>query len=289
MAVERDRWVGAPIDSHGRERPFAAKLAVIHEALARTQFHTLRRHAPVRLVVPRSLRRLARAMHAFGPVTPALFNVLGAGFSESCLEDDLGTGDVATLAGEMYLRTFERALTARGVPFAYAGGETLDESIAGASWVVVATAGGLKPALFESLRAVAANGLVVTIGPRVPDRDGSMRLLEAPLDVRGLELETLDDVARAGALVARRIDQLGLPTYPVDPADAHVCVHDDADGKPRVAFVMNPAPQAIVARVALPADGEIEDALDGARVARTRGAFEIPIDGRTVRMFTLRP
>ncbi len=287
MAVERDRWVGAPIDPHGRERPFAAKLATLHAALDRTQFHTLRRRAPVRLVVPRSLRRLARATHAFGPVTPALFNVLGAGFSESCLEEDFGTGDIATLSGEMYLRTFERALAVRGVPFAYAGGETLDESITGASWVVVATAGGLKPELFESLRAVAKNGLVVTIGPRVPDRDGSMRLLETPLDVDGLELETLDDVARAGALVARRIDQLSLPTYPIDPSDAHVCVHEDAGGKARIAFVMNPTPHAVIARVALPSEGEIEDVLDGARIARTRGAFEIPIDGRTVGMFTL--
>jgi beta-galactosidase len=221
-------------------------------------------------------------------VTPALFNVLGAGFSESCLEDDLGTGDVATLASEAYLRTFERALSARGVPFAYAGGETLDESILGASWVVVATAGGLKPELFDSLRAVAAAGIVVTIGPRVPDRDGSMRLLEAPLDVNGLEVEPLDDLARAGALVAKRIDQLALPTYPIDPPDAHVCVHHDADGNARLAFVMNPAAAPIVARVALPADAEIEDALDGERIARVRGAFEIPVDGRTVRMFTLR-
>ncbi len=115
-----------------------------------------------------------------------------------------------------------------------------------------------------------------------------MRLLESPLDVTGLELESLDDVARAGALVARRIDQLSLPTYPIDPTDAHVCVHDGPDGKGCIAFIMNPAPLATVVRVALPADGEIEDALDGTRIARARGAFEIPIDGRTVRMFTLR-
>jgi hypothetical protein len=66
-----------------------------------------------------------------------------------------------------------------------------------------------------------------------------------------------------------------------------VCVHEDAEGKARVAFVMNPTPHAVIARVALPSDGEIEDVLDGSRVARTRGAFEIPIDGRTVRMFAL--
>jgi beta-galactosidase len=56
MAVERDRWVGAPIDAHGRERPFARRFEELHRALERTRFHTLRRRAPVRLVVPRSLR-----------------------------------------------------------------------------------------------------------------------------------------------------------------------------------------------------------------------------------------
>ena len=47
----------------------------------RGKLHTLRRRAPVRLVVPRALRRLARATHAFGPLTPALFNVIGVGLA----------------------------------------------------------------------------------------------------------------------------------------------------------------------------------------------------------------
>jgi beta-galactosidase len=68
MAVERDRWIGAPIDPHGRPRPLAAKYARLLAALDRTAFHTLRRRTPVRLVVPRALRRLARVTHAFGPL-----------------------------------------------------------------------------------------------------------------------------------------------------------------------------------------------------------------------------
>ena len=64
MAVERDRWIGAPIDPHGRPRPMAEAYARLLAALDRTAFHTLRRRAPVRLVVPRALRRLARAPSA---------------------------------------------------------------------------------------------------------------------------------------------------------------------------------------------------------------------------------
>ena len=42
--------------------------------------------------MPRSLRRLARVLHAFGPLSPALFHVLGGGAEEACFEDDFGLG-----------------------------------------------------------------------------------------------------------------------------------------------------------------------------------------------------
>jgi beta-galactosidase len=287
MAVERDRWVGAPVDPHGRPRPFAQAYRALFEALERTSFHLLRRRAPVRLVVSRSLRRLARAAHAFGPVTPALFNILGVGMRESCLEDDLGfeLGQSPMAAGEAYVRAFERALTARGVPFAYAGGETLEWSVDGASWVVAATAGGVKREFFASLRALRKDGIVVTIGPTVPDRDGSMRRMDTPHDARGLEVEPLDDVARADALVARRIEELSLPTYPVDPPDAYASVHEDASGAPRVVFLMNPTAADVLAKVSVPGAGKLVDLLKGDTVVRAAGAFEVTVESRSVRMF----
>jgi beta-galactosidase len=288
MAVERDRWVGAPIDRHGRPRPLADHYRALLGALEETRFHTLRRRAPVRLLVPRSLRRLARVTHAFGPVTPAAFNILGAGFEQSCMEDELGLGEVAAITGEAYLRAFERALAARGVPFAYAEGDSLEASTRGAQWIVCATSGGLDAEVLAGLRAAQREGARVTIGPRVPERDGTMRLLDAPHDARGLELEPLDDLARADALVARRIEELLLPTYPVDPSDAYVCVHEDAAGVPRVAFVMNPTSSHITAKVALHGAAVLDDALRrDARIARTAGAFTIELPARTARMFAV--
>src|SRR6185436_16399058 len=41
MAVERDRWIGSPIDRHGRPRPFAAFWRKLIAALDATAFHTL--------------------------------------------------------------------------------------------------------------------------------------------------------------------------------------------------------------------------------------------------------
>jgi beta-galactosidase len=291
MAVERDRWIGAPIDPHGNKRPLARTFEALHAALEKTAFHTLRRRTPVRLVVPRALRRLARASHAFGPLTPALFNILGAGFRASCLEDDFGLGEVPTVAAETYLRAFERALAARGVPFAYAGGETLDASTAGAQWIVVATAAGLKPELFASLRDAAERGVRVTVGPHVPDRDGAMRVLPGGHDVRGLEVEPLDDATRADAIVARRIEELDLPTYTVDQADTYVCVHEDERGSPRVVMVCNPGARDLVVRVAVPGVSALEDAMPGSgqsnRMSRAAGAFEVAVASRTVRMLAV--
>ncbi len=299
MAVERDRWIGAPIDPHGRPRKLADAYKELCATLERTRFFALERRAPVRLVIPRSLRRLARASHAFGPLTPALFNVLGAGFRESCFEEDFGheppevevadTADARlapTLAAEAYIRAFERALSARGVPFAYAGGESLTASTRGAAWIVCATPGGLKADVLTQLRARAGEGCRVTIGPVVPSRDGAWRRMNKPHDVTGLELWPLDDAARADALVARRIDELGLPTYPVDPAEAHVSVHHDAGGAPRLVFVMNPTPAPLVAKVAVAGARALADAMGNARqpIARTAGAFEVRVPGRTVRI-----
>jgi beta-galactosidase len=287
MAVERDRWIGAPIDAHGKPRPMAAEYARLLAALDRTRLHTLRRSAPVRLVVPRALRRLARAMHAFGPLTPALFNVIGAGWRESVLERDFGLGASPAIAAETYLRSFERALHARGVPFAYAGGETVEQSTAGAKWIVCASGGGLKPNVVDSLHVAREAGAVVTIGPRLPELDGAMRPLKRPVNVEGFEIEPLEDLARADALVAKRIDELALPTWPVDPTDAHVAVHDDAGGAPRVVFVMNPTANDLVARFALAGVEAIVDAIGEGRVARAAGAFEVSVPARSVRLMAV--
>jgi beta-galactosidase len=287
MAVERDRWIGAPIDSHGRPRPMAAQYARLLSALERTALHTRRRRAPVRLVVPRALRRLARVTHAFGPLTPALFHVAGAGWRETVIERDFGLDAPPVMAAEGYLRAFERALHARGVPFAYAGGETVELSTVGAKWIVCASAGGLKPHLVDSLHVARDQGRIVTLGPRVPELDGSMQPLRHPVDVTGFEIEPLDDLARADALVARRIDELSLPTWPVDPIDAYVAVHEDEAGTPQVVFVMNPTEHEVVARVSLAGVGALVDALAEGRVARTGGCFEVSVPARVVRMMVV--
>jgi beta-galactosidase len=284
MAVDRDRWIGAPIDVHGRPRAMAKRYERLLTALDRTHFHELRRRAPVRLVVPRALRRLARITHAFGPLTPALLHIAGAGWRETVLERDFGLDAPPVMAAEGYLRAFERALHARGVPFAYAGGETVEHSTVGARWIVCVSAGGLKPQFVDSLHAAREAGVIVTMGPRSPELDGAMRPLRRPVDVSGFEIESLDDLARADTLVAKRIDELGLPAWPVDPADGHVAVHEDAAANPRVVFVMNPTPNEMTLRLSLGGVSALTDALDAGRVSRSGGALDVTVGARVVRM-----
>jgi beta-galactosidase len=303
MAVDRDRWVGAPIDDHGFPRPAADDYRTLLEALERTRFQSLHRKIPVRLVVPRALRRLSRATHAFGPVTPAAFNISGSGPLESCLEEDLGLSAdqaepesdaprplAAPIAGELFVRSFERALLARGVPFAYAGGEALAESIQGAQWIVCTTAGGVKREVIDTLCEARAEGAVVTIGPSVPSRDGSMRRLDAPHPVESLELEPLNEPARADTLVARYVEQLDLPTLACDPPTVFVTVHQDEHGVPRVAFVMNPEREQVVAMIGLGTRARaLVDALsksrEPVRIEARPSGFVVTVPARTVRMF----
>ena len=160
-------------------------------------------------------------------------------------------------------------------------------------WIVCASAGGLKPHLVDSLHGARARGAVVTMGPRAPALDGAMQPLKRPVDVRGFEIEPLDDIARADVLVARRIDELGLPTWPTDPIDAHVTVHEDSGGAPRVVFVMNPTARDLVVRVSLAGIAALVDALApreagaAGRVARDGGAFEVRVPARVARMMTV--
>lgn len=295
MAVTRDRWVGGPIDPRGRRRPSALFYERLCSALSRVSFHELRRRAPVRLLTPRSLRRLTRAMHAFGPATGALFSVLGAGARERCLEDDLGLGGSIALEGDAFLRAFEQALDGRGVPFSHVGGEDADAALEGAKWIVCATTGGMKPALFDQLIASARAGAQVTIGPRAPTRDGSFRELAQPLDVAALTAAgggaatSLVAPADADRMVARAIEALGLPTFACDPDGVFACVHEDAGGIARVAFVIHPGATDVVARVTVPGATAAVDALDGTRVQvdASAGTVEVRMPPRTVRMLTL--
>jgi hypothetical protein len=72
----------------------------------------------------------------------------------------------------------------------------------------------------------------------------------------------------------------------VDPADAHVAVHEDERGA-RVVFVMNPTANDLVVRVSLAGVDALVDAMNEGRVTRSGGALELSVPSRVVRMMAV--
>lgn len=297
MAVERDRWIGAPIDPRGRERPFATFWRKLIAALDRLELNTLRRRAPVRILTPRNERRIARVTHAFGPVSSAIFSIAGAGPRDACLEDDLGAGGAPAIEVDTFVRAAEKALEARGVPFAHVGGEDKADAIEGASWILCATSGGLSPALFEELAGAASRGAAVTLGPRAPELGGARRPLQQPFDLDRLRIAhgrvptLLDADPRAlDAAVAAAIEALQLPTWSADPEGVHVTMHEDEAGRPRVLFAIRAEEGDVLARITVGRGVKrAYDPIEERGWAVEDGVLEIRMVARSVRMLALEP
>ncbi len=291
MIVERDRWIGSPIDARGRRRPWADFWERLVSALERTRFAELTREAPVRIVVPRSYRRLARVCHAFGPLSAALFQVAGGGAREGCLEDDFGLGAPVVIEAEQFVRELEHALDRRRVPYAMAGGDVIDETASQASWTLVLCTGALEPAIVGSVRSALQREAAVTLGPRLPDRDENMQprspVPGLPTGGAAPLLLGLDRAAIREA-VDRAIVELGLPVLEAEPAEIHVTLHRDPDGAPQLLFVINPTERDLEARVTAAGAEVAVDALDGQRIRARSGLLSLRVRRRSVRMLELR-
>jgi beta-galactosidase len=293
MAVDRDRWIGAPIDRHGRPGPSAPFWGKLCHALGEVRFHELFRRVPVRIVNSSLKRRLNRALHAFSPATPALFAILGNGSHETCFEDDFGLGGRVASEVDVFIETFEKALSARGVPFAHVDGETAGPALAGARWIICPTAGGIEPALWEELRRQRQGGARVTIGPRVPGRDGALRPLTEPLDAGGFDIVPMGgphpqiDRGLVDAQVDAAVRALELPVWTVGPKTVSVTVHEDAERAPRVLFVVNPTSANEEVTVALHRRATLTDLFDASRHDCPENGTLLFVPARSVRMMRI--
>jgi beta-galactosidase len=289
MAVERDRWVGSPIDRHGRDRPHAVFWRKLCAAFEATSFATLRRATPVRILVPRLEQRIARATHAFGPLSAAILSTFGLGPRETAVEDELGLGYPLAVEVGDFVHSFERALEARGVPFAVVG--TDKPAFAGdVRWLLCASSGALEQTVFERLSAARANGVHITLGPRLPLFDETFQLRSSPYDVQQLGANgrlgpLVRDAAEAASAVGQAVDLLGLPTNACDPSDVLVTVHEDATGQARVFFVLNPTDRHVAARVRCGfGASRVVDTLDDTEFGVVSGVLEVAMRPRAVRM-----
>ncbi len=290
MAVERDRWIGAPIDRHGKRRPFADFWESLVTALVRTDFFGLHVAAEVHLVVPRNVRRLARVMHAFGPVSLAAFHVSGGDAEQACFEDDFGLGRPVVIDAAQFVRHMEAALAAERIPFAVVAGDLTEQAVQRGKWTVVACAGALGGEIRAAIERGVAAHHPFSIGPHLAERNAIFQPLLSPFRIPdhpgvpallGLDAESLRGTVRA----ARRA--LGLGSVQCTPSAVFATVHRDSAGHARVAFLINPSSRAYRAELTLHGIERALDALDGSEFRARSAALEVPVPALSVRMLQL--
>lgn len=291
MLVERDRWIGAPIDSRGKLRPSAEFWRKLCAALERNRFGELRRETAVHIVIPRSFRRLARVCHAFGPLSAALFQILGGGAQEACFEDELGLGSPVVIETERFARQVEHALEVARVPWAIVGGDLIEHALEHAKWVIVASTGALEPSLETAVSRALRQGRNLSLGPYLPTRDANFQPLARPTRLPEAGAAVPAFLSLGPEALATQVEaaqaRLSLPTLSITPSELHATVHVDASGRARVLFVMNPTEWAVEAQVACQGARSAVDALDGTRFDEEGGTFRLPVSGHSVRMLEL--
>jgi beta-galactosidase len=292
MAVERDRWIGAPYDRHGVARPWAERWSRLDRALVEIGFHELKREAPVHLVVPRSLRRLQRVMHAFGPLSAVIFQIAGRGAADGGLEDELDLGTPFAIDAELFLRHFEEELERRRIPFAVVGGDLVDHSLEHASWTVITCSGGLERKIARAASRAMRDGRSVSLGPHFPQRDEALVPREPPSELRHAfegALPTFLDLEpnRIRDAIERATGVLGLRSIRAEPAELAVTVHSDARNRPRALFAINAHPRPLTAEVESFGASSALDLLDGSSVKAAFSTFSFVVPARSVRFFAL--
>ncbi|MDF3066278.1 MAG: hypothetical protein K0R38_1879 [Polyangiaceae bacterium] len=289
MAVERDRWIGSPIDRFGAQRPFFDFWARLNEAVQRTRLYELSRAADVCVVVPRSMHRLERLLHAFGPISAAAFDIMGLGAYDSCLEQ--GPFAAGLFEAERFLRSLLRQLSERGLAYRVSGNDSVSHALSNSRFGIVVSAGGLERELWRALGEAAASGANLRFGPSFP------RTTPSGLD----PLAELSDAAAERSRIVRE-DELGNELDRLCEAHAplrldagpglRASLFRDRAGAPRVLFVTNTTPAPALAKLPLGALGGsvtyAVDALDGVTLRATVGSLEAPLSPQSVRMLELR-
>ncbi|HYP90229.1 MAG TPA: beta-galactosidase [Polyangiaceae bacterium] len=289
MAVERDRWIGSPIDRFGGRRPFFDFWSSLNEAVSRTRLYELSRVADVCVVVPRSLHRLERLLHAFGPISAAAFDIMGLGAYDSCYEQGPFAGRLFD-AEKFLLRLFAE-LAAQGIAYSVSSNDAAASALAASRFGFVASAVGIEPELWAALDAIASRGTQLRFGPELPSTTPS-----------GLDALAALSAAAAAHVALLREPDIGTELTRLCQAHApfrlglgpglSTSLFRDAGGAPRVLFVTNTTRSPQLAELDTTVfDGavhEVVDALDGSSFRATVRSLEVPLSPQSVRMLELK-
>lgn len=290
MAVARDRWIGGPIDASGRPRPSAEFWRSLFTALERIGFSRLVRREPVRIVIPRSFERLVRTIHAFEAIPPTAFALSGRGAERSGLEGELDPTRGAAAEAELFVLALKGAFERSRVPFSVVREDLLRHPAPETRWSILVCPGSLDRDLVEDVAERMLRGAPISVGPRFPVRDATMRPSRERLPVidGGVVPSFLPPgSAELRASVERALRALDVEGIPAEPGTIHTTVHHDPDGRPRVLFVINSSREAVEAVVCAPGARSARDALTLESILVTGEHAVLSVPGHTVRMLEL--
>ncbi len=177
MAVERDRWIGAPMGQRGQSRPGFEFWQRLVAAIRETELCMLTRKIEVHVVVPRSYLRLCRSLNALGPLNLGFLGHLGEDPDDAATEEALGLNHPVIQDVEQFLRTLEEALDRAGIPYAICADDDFDFVVNHGRWTLLASTGTLPVQLLQKIAMAIQLGRALSVGPHDPVRDETWKPL----------------------------------------------------------------------------------------------------------------
>jgi beta-galactosidase len=288
MAVERDRWLGAPIGTEGQRRQGhfdrIQQLVTAFKGSGAEEpgLVSLERRVSVAVVQVRDYERLGVCTALTDPFPPAVLDLLDVGPEEVCPDETFGlSGPVARQYGATY-RTITETLARLGVPHHVVDSELSVERLVRYPILLVPSFDFMDRQLLQRLSRYVEGGGQLLLTPRPPRLDS--RTMQPLAD--GLPDHILvEEAASLESALRQQIERLGLAEPIAEESEVELTLHC-VEGKPRVLFVANRSARPVTSAVRdlSPSPVSAWDALRGSPVDLQR----IRLDAHQVRMIRLR-
>lgn len=286
MAVDRDRWYGAALDSRGERKPVGKRIGQLLSAIREVDFFKLRREVAVGLILPRTYQRLARATHTLGAVSPALLDISDIGAVAACRQERFGYNFIIQQHFAAWLQRAANLLDQAQIPYVYIDSDAHPDRLRGLQTIFAPTYELADPATIALVRTHLKRAGRVYCGPEKPLHDPQQRPVAFP--TAGVSFLDLTDPRVQRALLTELERQPELhPGFDVEGAAIERTVHGDQQG-PQVLFLTNFTDNSAEARVQLPSPMRLLDVISGTTYQGKTQAV-ITVKGRTCLMLRIRP
>ena len=263
MAVDRDRWYGAALQTHGHASPIATSLRRLIAALVELRFFGLRRYAAVAIVLPRLYRRLSRVTLATGPLSPILMDMAGIG-SAACLQHTFGYSHPIQQHAWQWVKEAAQLLDSAQIPYVYVDSDVVPARLEGVQALLCPTYELCDQETCNLLHSFASSGRRVIFGPVEPSHNARMESITLglpPTEAGALDLTS--ELDRKRALDALLLLLQRRHRFALSSNDIELSIHEDEQQSPRVVFAINFSETSVTAKIKLPAPMQLVDVLTG--------------------------